>query len=91
MSLLRMLGLVDEQATAKTKVHDFRFDIAGQRLSLLKHLDGNRIFFVADKRVARGDVVIVKPPRGAKGPTRFRVDNTQATAAGWRAYGTACP
>lgn len=92
MGLLRMFGLGDKQpASGKVRLHDFTYEIDGQSLNLVKHLDGGRVFLVVEKRLTRGDMVIVKPPRGKKGPTRFLLDHVQETATGWRAYGSVCP
>ena len=93
MSLLRMLGLSNSGKEAQGRFHDFTYDAGGKNVvSLVKHLHGDRVFLVGeDPPVNVGDCVLVKPPRGEKGPTRFRLTCVQKSGSGWRAYGTAWP
>lgn len=87
-----MLGLAgDPVMPEKVRLHDFTIETPNKKLALLKHLDGDRVFLVSEKKLSRGDMVIVKPPRGQKGPVRFRLDYVQETTAGCRAYGYAYP
>lgn len=91
MGLLHMLGLSRPKAS-KGKLYDFRYERASHEVTLVKHLEGDRVFLVGLKPHLRtGDEVLVGPPRGKKSPTRFRVDCIQRDASGrWRAYGSAC-
>lgn len=90
MSLLRMLGLSKSKETGK--FHDFTIEVPGREVTLVKHLDGGRVFLVGkDRNINVGDMVLVKPPRGQKGPTRFRVSTVQRKGDSWRAYGATWP